>query len=77
MNKSLTARLRNASTKYGVCSLPVQDIKALLEAIFCLKDLTNQIKLGRLTDELEHDFRLNDSYMRAVDLLARIEGEHT
>ena len=34
MNKSITARLRKATAKYGVCSLPVQDIKAVLEAIF-------------------------------------------
>ena len=52
MDKSITARLRKATAKYGVCSLPVQDIKAVLEAIICLKDLTNQIKVGRLTDEL-------------------------
>ena len=49
MNKSITARLREASAKSGVCSLPVQDIKGALEAIICLKDLTNQIKAGRLT----------------------------
>ncbi len=41
-------------------------------AIICLKDLTNQIKIGRLTDALGHDFQLNDAYMRAVELLARI-----
>ena len=75
MNNSLTARLRKASAKYGVCSLPVQNIKAVLEAIICLKDLTNQIKVGRLTDELGHDFQLNDAYMRAVELLTRIEGD--
>ncbi len=77
MNKSTIARLREASAKYGVCSLPVQDIKGALEAIICLKDLTNQIKVGRLTDDLGHDFQLNDAYMRAVELLARIEGEDT
>jgi hypothetical protein len=47
----------------------------MLEAIICLQDLTNQIKAGRLTDELGHDFQLNDAYMRAVELLARIEGD--
>ena len=77
MSKSITARPRKASAKYGVCSLPVQDVKGVLEAIFCRKDLTNQIKVGRLTDELGHDFQLNDAYLRAVELLARIEGEHT
>ena len=77
MSKSITARLGKASAKYGVCSLPVQDIKAVLQAIFCFKDLTSQIKVGRLTDELGHDFQLNDAYMRAVELLARIEGEET
>ena len=48
-----------------------------MEAIICLKDLTNQIKIGRLTDELGHDFQFNDAYMRAVELLVRIEGEET
>ena len=37
----------------------------------------DQIKAGRLTDELGHDFQLNDAYMRAVELLARIEGDET
>jgi hypothetical protein len=41
----------------------------------CLKDLTDQIKLGRLIDELGQDFRLNDAYLRAVELLELIEGE--
>ena len=77
MNKPLTARLREASAKYGVGSLPVDDLKGALQAVICLKDLTNQIKAGRLTDELGHDFQLNDAYMRAVELLARIEGEDT
>ena len=49
----------------------------MLEAIICLKDLTNQIKVGRLTDELGHDFQMNDAYMRAVELLTRIEGDET
>ncbi len=43
----------------------------------CLKDLKNQIKAGRLTDELGHDFQLNDAYLRAVELLVRIEGDET
>ena len=60
-----------------MCSLPVQDTKGALEAIICLKDLMNQIKIGRLTDELGHDFQLNDAYMRAMELLARIEGDET
>ena len=78
MNKSITARLREASAKCGpVCPLPVQDIQGALEAIICLKDLTNQIKIGGLTDELGHDFQLNDAYLRAVELLVRIEGEET
>ena len=76
MYKSITARLREASAKCGaVWPLPVQDIHAALQAIICLKDLTNQIKVGRLTDELGHDFQLNDAYLRAVELLVRIEGE--
>ena len=77
MNRSIIARLREASAKYGVCSLPVQDIKGALEAIICLEDLTNQIKVGRLTDEPGHDFQSNDAFMRAVELLARIEGDET
>jgi hypothetical protein len=39
------------------------------EAVICLKDLVNQIKAGRLVDELGHDFRLNDAYLRARELL--------
>jgi hypothetical protein len=41
----------------------------------CLKDLTDQIKLGRLIDELGHDFRLHDAYLRAVELLELIEDK--
>jgi hypothetical protein len=33
------------------------------------------VAVGRLTDELGHDVQLNDAYMRAVELLTRIEGE--
>ena len=76
MNKSITARLREASAKCGaVCPLPAPDIHGALDAIICLKDLTNQIKIGRLTDELGHDFQMNDAYLRAVELLVGIEGE--
>ena len=78
MNNAKTARLHEASTKCEpICPLPVQDIHGALESIICLKDLTNQIKAGRLTDELGHDFQLNDAYLRAVELLAQIEGEET
>lgn len=44
------------------------------EAIRCLKDLVDQIGVGKLTDELGHDFRLNDAYRRALELLEQIEG---
>ena len=43
------------------------------EAVVCLKDLVSQIKAGRLVDELGHDFRLNDAYLRALELLERIQ----
>ena len=76
MTKALTARLRDASANHSaMCPFPMQDVLGALEAIIRLKDLTGQIKAGRLTDELGHDFRLNDAYMRAVDLLAQIEGD--
>jgi hypothetical protein len=45
------------------------------DAVICLRDLVSQIEAGQLTDELGHDFRLNDAYLRAVELLERIEGE--
>ena len=48
--------------------------KDAAEAVICLKDLVSQIKAGRLTDELGHDFRLNDAYLHALELLERIEG---
>ena len=74
MNKPLTARLREASVSKSVmCTLPVADIMTAREAMTCLKDLTSQIMMGRLTDELGHDFRLNDAFMRSVELLAHIE----
>jgi hypothetical protein len=47
----------------------------VLQTIICLQDLTNQIKAGRLTDELGHDFQLDDAYMPVVELLTRVEGE--
>ena len=47
MDKSITARLRKTSAKY-VGSLPVQDIKAALQAIICLKDLTIESGLDGL-----------------------------
>ena len=76
MNKSIIARLLEASAECGaVCSLPVQDLLGALEATICLKDLTSQINALRLTDELGHDFRLNDAFMRAMELLAQIEGD--
>ena len=49
--------------------------KDAAEAVICLKDLVSQINAGRLTDELGHDFRLNDAYLRGVELLKRLEGE--
>ena len=58
-----------------MCTLPVADIMTALEAMTCLKDLTRQIMLARLTDELGHDFRLNDAFMRSVELLAHIERD--
>ena len=33
----------------------------------------SQIEAGELTDQLGHDFRLNDAFLRAVKLLDRIE----
>jgi hypothetical protein len=62
MSKAQVTRLQNASAENAA------------EAVICLNDLVNQIEVGRLTDELGHDFRLNDAFMRAVALLARIEG---
>ena len=59
MNKA--TRLKNASAEEAA------------EAVIRLKDLTSQIEAGRLTDEIGHDFRLNDAYLRAVELLERIE----
>ena len=44
------------------------------EALICLKDLVSQIRAGGLTDELGHDFRLNDAFLCAVALLERIES---
>ena len=63
MSKAPITRLQNASAE------------ATAEAVVCLKDLVSQIRVGRLTDELGHDFRLNDAYLRAVELLERIESE--
>jgi hypothetical protein len=37
MTKTITARLRKASAKYGVGALPVDDIKGALQAIICVK----------------------------------------
>ena len=76
MNKPLTARLREASVSKSVmCTLPVSDIMTALEAMTCLKDLTSQIMIGRLSDELGHDFRLKHAFMRAVELLTHIERD--
>ena len=54
---------------------PPIDDAAARETVAVLKDLTDQIKMGKLTDELGHDFRLNDAFLRAVELLARIEKD--
>ena len=76
MNKPLTARPREASVSKSVmCTLPVADIITALEAMTCLKDLTSQIMMGRLTDDLGHDFRLNDAFMRVLELLTHIERD--
>jgi hypothetical protein len=76
LNTPIIARLRDASVNQGVmCTLSAADIRAALEAMICLEDLTSQIAVGRLTDELGHDFRLNDAFMRAGELLAQIEGD--
>lgn len=58
-----------------MCTLRVADIITVLEAMTCLKNLTRQIMIGRLTDELGHDFRLNDAFMRSLELLAHIERD--
>jgi hypothetical protein len=49
MTTSITARLREASTKYGVGVLPVDDIKAALQPIICPKDLTNLARPQQIT----------------------------
>ena len=56
---------------------PVQSpsAKEAAEAVICLEDLVSQIGAGRLIDEIGHDFRLNDAYLRAVELLAQTEGD--
>jgi hypothetical protein len=63
MSKAPIARLQNASAEQAA------------EAVLRLKDLVNQIEAGQLTDERGHDFRLNDAYLRAVELLAQTEGD--
>ena len=76
MNMGIIARLHEASANQSaICNIPVADVRAALEALICLEDLTSQIAVGRLTDELGHDFRLNDAFMRAVELLAQFEGD--
>ena len=62
MSKAPITRLQNASAEEAA------------EAVVCLNDLVTQIQVGRLTDELRHDFRLNDALLRAIALLERIEG---
>jgi hypothetical protein len=62
MSKAPITRLQNASAEDAA------------EAVVCLNDLVSQIEAGRLTDELGHDFRFTDAFMRAVALLERIEG---
>jgi hypothetical protein len=37
----------------------------------------SQIKAGRLTGELGHDFLLSDAVLRAVELLTQTEGDNT
>ena len=54
---------------------PPSDDAAARESISALRDLTNQIKMGKLTDEPGHDFRMNDAFFRAVELLARIDKD--
>jgi hypothetical protein len=61
MSKVPTTRLQDVSLEQAA------------EALICLKDLVSQIRPGRLTDELGHDFKLNDAFMRAVALLERME----
>jgi hypothetical protein len=46
------------------------------EAVSCLRDLIAQIEAGKLRDELGHDFRLNDAFVRATALIEQIEAEN-
>jgi hypothetical protein len=62
-------------SKAAITTLQTPAAADAAEAAICLKDLVSQIELGRLTDEFGHDFSLNDAYLRAVELLERIEGK--
>ena len=61
-------------SKAPITSLQNASAEEAAEAVICLKDLVSQIQVGRLTDKLGHDFRLNDAFLRAIALLERIEG---
>ena len=49
------------------CELPAELLRA------CLQDLIHQILVARLADADGHDFRMNDSFVRAVAPLEQLE----
>ena len=78
--KSIAARLRERCAIYTtVCTPPLGDVQEAADTIaalqVALKDLTDQINATSPRDELGHDLRMNDAYLRAVELLRRLESD--
>ena len=77
MPHSLADRLRVEAEKHlALCPMSVADIIEAADTLdalqTALQDLTDQMMAGPLIDDLGHDFRLNDSFIRAMALLERI-----
>ena len=76
--KPIAARLRERCVIYTtVCTLPIGEVREAADTISALqaalKDLTDQISATG-PRELGHDLRMNDAYLKAVELLTRLEA---
>ena len=79
MPHALADRLRVEAEKHlALCPMSVADIMEAADTLdalqTALQDLTDQIMAGPLIDDMGHDFRLNDSFVRAVALLERLSS---
>ena len=76
--KSITARMRERCQGYAtVCVVPTDDMREAVDLLTTLqaslKELAYQISVIAPRDEFGHDFRMNDAYVKAMELLGRLD----